>query len=46
MDSNSYCVKENKTGKVLLVGNGSNGLYHIRAAPKVSEKLAEREREG
>lgn len=39
MNAYGFYVKDNKTGKVLLVGSSFNGLYHIRAAPKVTEKI-------
>ncbi|KAI5341615.1 hypothetical protein L3X38_009490 [Prunus dulcis] len=39
MDANGFCVKDNKTGKVLLTGSSSGGLYHIHADPTISAKL-------
>lgn len=39
MDFNGFCVKDNKTGKVLLTGSSYDDLYYIHTSPQISEKL-------
>lgn len=39
MDANGFRVKDNKTGKVLLTGSSSGGLYHIHTEPEIYETL-------
>ncbi|CAL2279421.1 unnamed protein product [Prunus armeniaca] len=39
MDYNGFRVKDNKTGKILLIGSSHGDLYYIRADPQVRSKL-------
>lgn len=39
MNANGFRVKDNKTGKVILTSNSSGGLYHLNAAPNVTNKI-------
>jgi hypothetical protein len=40
MDSDGFCVKDNKTEQILLTSSSSVGLYHIHLTHRITSHLA------
>jgi hypothetical protein len=40
MDSDGFCVKDNKTEQILLTSSSSAGLYHIHLTHRITSHLA------